>query len=654
MIFSLFYILLAVLALSFLIFIHELGHYFMARRVGMRVETFAIGFGKPIISWVRDGVKWQIGWILFGGYVKIAGQDLSKDEDPYAIPDSFFSKRPIDRIKVAFMGPLVNLLFALLVFSLLWVDGGRQKNFSEYTTKIGWVDPKSELYAHGVRPGDEIRSYDNKAYQSSKDHLYAPMMGHQTLDIKGEKVSYQSGLKTPFDYQVKTYPHPASLEKGILTAGVLQPANYIIYGKLPNGAENPLPDGSPLKDSGIQYNDRILWVDGEIIFSSMQLSHLLNDNRVLLTIKRGNQHFFARAPRVPVKELKYDMHVKEELTDWQYAAHLNQVKLQDLYTLPYNLTNQAVVENQIKFIDKENEEEAFPKFPFSELETPLQTGDRIIAVNNIPVNNAFELLKLLQSHVVNIIVQRDPKLEEKLSWQQADQNFDQHINWNDLQELVKSIGTEHPLKNVGNLVLLNPVIPKTRSEIFLSPEKQAWLTAEMLNEKKQLEAIEDPDARARALNLLNVREKELMLGLPSVQDRKVGYNPIPTDMFMNVFDEIWNTLKALVTGSLNPKWMSGPIGIVQVVHDSWMVSMRDALFWIGAISLNLGILNLLPIPVLDGGTIVMSLIEMITGKKISPKMLEKLVLPFAILLIALFLYLTFNDLSRIFGHFISW
>ena len=60
---SIMYIVFAILGLSFLIFIHELGHYFMARRLGMRVETFSIGFGKPIYSWVRDGVKWQIGWL---------------------------------------------------------------------------------------------------------------------------------------------------------------------------------------------------------------------------------------------------------------------------------------------------------------------------------------------------------------------------------------------------------------------------------------------------------------------------------------------------------------------------------------------------------------------------------------------------------------
>lgn len=651
MVFSFLYIIFAILALSFLIFIHELGHYFMARRVGMHVETFSIGFGKPIFSWEYQGVKWQIGWILFGGYVKIAGHDLDKDKDPYSIPNSFFSKSPFDRIKVAFMGPFVNLVFAMLIFSLLWVEGGRQKSYSEYTSKIGWVDPKSELYMHGVRPGDEILSYDAQAFQSSKDHLYAPMMADKKIEVRGLKVSYNKDQKTPFDYHVSTYTHPAALEKDILTAGILQPANYILYEKLPGDKENLLPEGSPLQASGIQYDDRILWVDGEIIFSSMQLSQLLNDGRVLMTIERDGKRLLARVPRVPIKELRLDMSTKDEITDWQYATQLNQEKLQNLYFIPYSINHQGLIEGQIKFIDKEKEDEAFPKFPFSSLEQPLQAEDKIIAVHNQPINNGAELLSQLQNNSVTIIVQRAPQLKQPLSWKQADQAFDQQINWNRLQKMVDSIGTPNPLHQAGDLVLLNPVVPKTRNQIFNTAEKQAWLNAETINEKKEVEAIDDPETRARAMHLLAAREKELMLGLPGVQDRKVDYNPIPTEMFVNVFDQIWHTLGALVTGTLNPKWLSGPIGIVQVVHDSWMVSLRDALFWIGAISLNLGILNLLPIPVLDGGTIVMSFVEMITGRKMSPKFLERLVLPFALLLIGLFIYLTFHDISRILSQF---
>lgn len=133
---SIMYIVFAILGLSFLIFIHELGHYFMARRLGMRVETFSIGFGKPIYTWVRDGVKWQIGWLLFGGYVKIAGMDTSDQRDLYEMKDGFFGKKPFDRIKVAFMGPFVNIVFALIAFTALWLVGGREKGFTTIPEKL--------------------------------------------------------------------------------------------------------------------------------------------------------------------------------------------------------------------------------------------------------------------------------------------------------------------------------------------------------------------------------------------------------------------------------------------------------------------------------------------------------------------------------------
>lgn len=654
MIISLIYILLAVLGLSVLIFFHELGHYYMARRVGMRVDTFSIGFGKPIYSWERNGVKWQIGWLPFGGFVKIAGQENDDGRDPYQVPDGFFGKKPWDRIKVSFMGPFVNLVLAFLIFAVLWGTGGREKNFGEFTHKIGWVDPQSQLYAAGVRPGDEITTYDHHPFQSFKDHLYAPMTSSGELNVKGMKVNYATGKKEPFEYEVRTYPHPSALEKGVVTGGIISSANYIIYDRLPGGKENPLPEGSPMEQSGIEYGDRIVWADGEPIFSSQQLNHVLNDSRALLTIMRNGKYQLMRVPRVPVQELKMDSEFREELTDWQYEAGLNGIKLHKLYAIPYNLTNDCVVENELKFIDKENEAEAFPQHPYSPLEAPLLPKDRIVAIDGIPVKTSHDLLAHLQDHQVNIIVERNEDLTSKRSWKVADEDFNKEFNWNDIRKIANSIGTSRPIKIAGNYTLLNPIVPKMRSAFELSPEKQAWLTAEFLEQKKEIEGIEDPEKRAQALTLLKNKEKQLLLGLPGVQDRKINYNPSPTEQFTSVFNEIWRTLVALVSGSLNPKWMSGPIGIVQVVHDNWMIGIKEALFWLGAISLNLGVLNLLPIPVLDGGTIMLSLFEMISGKRLHPKTLEKLIVPFAVLLIAFFIFLTYQDLSRIFSGFLRW
>ena len=654
MLLNLFYVLLAILGLSFLIFIHELGHYWMARRVGMRVEVFSIGFGKPLYSWVRDGVRWQIGWLLFGGYVKILGQEVQEGQDPIQIPEGFFAKSPLDRIKVAFMGPFVNLLFAFLVFGGLWAAGGREKNFSEFTHKIGWLDPHSELYQDGVRPGDEIVSYDGRSYESANDNLYAPMIAKESLEVKGFRVDDATGHKTPFAYNVKVYPHPASLEKGFKTVGILSSANYIIYNKLPGGGENPLPEGSPLLGSGIVYGDRIVWVNGMRVFSSSQLNHLLNDNRALLSIQRGNELLLRRVPRVQIEELKLTPEYREELTDWQFEANIKGTKLQKLYAIPYNLTHEAIVETPFKFIDKEVEAGVFPPEPFSQLEQPLQAGDKIVAIDGTAIKHASDLLKELQSPRALVIVERPENGLSKVSWKEADIDFDTEIAPADLEKIVASIGSKKTVTHAGNLLLLKPIVPKMRSQLHLSPEKQAWIAAEMLERKKEIESIEDPEKRAQAMSYLESREKQLLLGLPMVQDRKVTYNPAPFEMFSTVFQQIWRTLSALFTGSLNPKWISGPIGIVQIVHDNWMHGIREALYWLGAISLNLGFLNLLPIPVLDGGSILISGLELITRRRLHPKTLEKIIIPFAVLLVGFFIFLTYNDLSRLFGGFFRW
>lgn len=650
MIVSILYIILAVLGLSFLIFIHELGHYFMARRVGMRVETFSIGFGKPIYSWMKDGVKWQIGWLLFGGYVKISGMEGSDQQDPYAVKDGFFGKRPIDRILVAFMGPFVNIVFALLAFSLLWAFGGREKNFSEYTRKIGWLDEKSELYARGVRPGDEVIAYNREHLNSSKDHLAVPMLSNGPVEVQGNHFDPISKQKTPFDYIVKPYPHSINTDRLIL--GVLSPASYVIYDRLPSGKENPLPEGSPLQDSGIEYGDRIVWVDGITINSGQELAHVLNDARALLTIRRGDETLLRRVPRVKVEELKLDANFREELIDWQFESQLNSTKIQQLFVIPYNLTNDGVVEDLVKFIDKDKEEEAFPVHLYSPLDEPLQAGDKIIAVSGQPVEYSYEILDQLQKNLVTVIVERDLKLKQVVPSKEADKFFDQQYSLQDLEKITSAIGVDNSIDQVGNLIKLNPVTPKMRRDFDLSPENKALLATEIQAQKKQVESISDPEKRAQALHMIESFDKQLFLGLPPVQDTKVRYNPGPFALFKQVFEEIWTTLGALISGSLSPKWLSGPIGIVQVVHDNSMVSVKEALYWLGAISLNLGVLNLLPLPVLDGGTICFALYELLTGRRLKAKTMEKLIIPFALLLIGFFIFLTYHDLTRLFKNFL--
>ena len=401
------YIILALFGIGFLIFIHELGHYFMARRVGITVEVFAIGFGRPIYEWEHKGVKWKIGWLPFGGYVKMAGTEKKGSLEPHQIPGGFFSKKPWDRIKVAAIGPLINILFAFLAFSLLWSLGGRKKPFSEFTHFIGGVDRDSTLYTEAhVRSGDQINTLNGKPFKGLSDLLYASVLEKNNPKIQGLLIDYDTGVANPFEYTFTNEKHLKGMERARSALSNLEAASYLIYNRMPSGKENPFAEGSPMVGSGLAYKDRIIWVDGKLVFSKNQLIGVLNEPKALLTVRRGNETFLTRIPRLKVADLKLSSYELGELDDWQYASGFGK-KISDLYFIPYNLNADAYVENPVSYIDERARvQEEFKAAPRSDSEIPLQTGDQIVAVDGIPISSAAELFKNIQQRHVQIIVEQ--------------------------------------------------------------------------------------------------------------------------------------------------------------------------------------------------------------------------------------------------------
>lgn len=636
---SLFSLLLAILGLGFLIFIHELGHYWMAKRAGMKIEAFSIGFGKPIISWMKDGVRWQISWIPFGGFVKIAGMQKERGYEPHEISGGFYSKTPWQRIKVSFMGPAVNILFGLLLFTVLWFSGGREKLFSEFTRRIGWVDPQSDLYAKGVRPGDVIESYDGRSFGGIKDLMIAGLMKGSQNRIQGYKIDEVSGMRTDFDYTLDNYAvQDAPIQKK--TIGVAAPATYLLY----DGSLNPLAAGSPMAASGIQNGDRIFWADGELLYSQDHLVHAVNESTALLTVRRGGSVFHAKVPRIHLDELHMSSMQKAEVDDWQYEAKLSG-RVEDLFFIPYLLSPSAAVEMRLDFIDEQDQRRAFEQCQRCSYFHPLEEGDQILAIDGKRISSSYDLLNNLQKRRVLMIVQRGEFSPD--SWKSADADFERLADRQDLQKIVASIGSDGPVRQSGRLFLLNAVEPKPLRELSSLYDKHK---EQIERSRAQIESIKDPIARQETLERFSALEKRMYLGI-GFHDRQVVYNPSPLEQLFNVFKDTWRTLSGLFSGNLSPKHMSGPVGIVQVVQFGWMQGFKEALYWMSFISLNLGIVNLLPIPVLDGGHIVFSAYEWLTRRRISAKMMERLVLPFFGLLIAFFIYITYQDLSRIFSRF---
>lgn len=638
---SVLYIILAILGLNFLVFIHELGHYIIARRNGMKVEVFSIGFGKPLFSWMRKGIKWQVCPIFFGGYVKIAGMEKEGELEPYEVPEGFYSKKPWARIKVALAGPVVNLVFALVAFTGIWVLGGREKPFHQFTQVIGYIDPESELYQNGVRAGDLLTGYNAKPFQGYQDLIYAAVVNGHLANLEGYKVDYYNQQETPYDYTVTPYESPL-MQKGFKTIGILAPASYLIY-------HQPIYKNLPIEQSGIQTHDRIVWANGEMVFSNEQLSQVLNSGKVLLTIERGGKTFLGKVPRISLNDLRLSKEEMMEIEDWKYDAALSQ-KNNQLDFIPYVLSPDLRIEKGLYYVNDQSKiARVSSSVKTSPLDVVLKPGDRILAVDGIPVDRPSNFFKELQTPHVQIIVERGKKMEI-VSYQEEDKVFLKGTHWDDLLPIITKLGTKDGIKESGSFYLLDPVQPVRFIDFPMTEKQQEDYSKQVDKEWAAAEKISDSEEREKALAQLENAQNRLMLGA-AFTDKMVNYNPNPFSLFGNVFNEIYRNLTALFSGSVSPKQFGGPLFIMQVMHQSWGIGIKEALFWLGAISLNLGILNLLPIPVLDGGHICFSIFEKLRGKPLKAKTMQRLVIPFVALLLFLFIYLTYNDITRIFGKF---
>lgn len=612
-------ILLAVLGLSFLIFIHELGHYIVARRQGMRVEVFSIGFGKPICSWMHKGVKWQICAGLFGGYVKIAGMESSEGKDLHEIPEGFYSKSPWSRIKVALMGPLVNIVFAVIVFTGIWFTGGRTKQFEEHTKIIGWVDPSSELADKGVKPGDVVLSYNGKPFHGFADILQQGVLKQKSIEVQGEKVNYFTQDKTEYDYHLTPYA-TEKFHKEIKTVGILNLANSLTFQGFMPGYETV----APLQNSGIQKNDRIIWVNGETIFSLMQLSHIVQQNSVFITVIRNGERIGMRVPRISTSELLLTEEQKNNFIDWKRECHCTG---KENFFIPYHVDMTGEVLGDIPLIDQESYDISIKKYEVPGVDQVLQVGDRIDSIGGVPVFDSLGIFQALDQKKTLIIVQREQE-KTPVTWQDQDELFANRVDWNALEHVVANIGLQN--SDEGSIRLLNPVTPVSLEEF-----KESLLP----EQRKDVET---------KLQMVKVAPQEVLLLGANIQPVQVVYNPNPLQMCRDVVCEIGYILSSLFTGTLSPRWMSGPVGIIKGMSDTIGVNYREGFYLLGMISLNLGIVNLLPIPVLDGGHICFALFERITRRRISTKVMDRMILPFFLILITFFIYLTFHDVSRLF------
>jgi regulator of sigma E protease len=160
-----------VFVLGVLVFVHELGHFLAARRIGIRVLTFSLGFGPKLLSFTRGDTEYCLSLIPLGGYVKMAGE--SPEDNRTGAPDEFLSKSKWERFQVLVMGPIMNLGLAWLVMAAVLYQGAQLPAFDRDPIVIGSITPKSVAAEAGLRPGDRIVGVDGQPVENWEDFSVA-------------------------------------------------------------------------------------------------------------------------------------------------------------------------------------------------------------------------------------------------------------------------------------------------------------------------------------------------------------------------------------------------------------------------------------------------------------------------------------------------
>jgi regulator of sigma E protease len=259
--------------LGVLIFVHEAGHFLAARRVGVRVLVFSLGFGPKILKFTRGDTEYCVSAIPLGGYVKMAGEN--PDDPRSGKPDEFLSKTKWERFQILIAGPAMNILLAVVVLAVVLAQGTTVPAYRDEPPVIGSVVNGSPAQQVGLQRGDRIQTVGGDRVDTWADLLLAVAMRRPERDVDLEIL--RDGR--PMTVTIKPM---AEGRYEIGTIGVMPDTNPIVQSVIP---------GEIAEKVGLMAGDVILTVNGERMTTREQLIDAISRNggrEVSMTVRRSS------------------------------------------------------------------------------------------------------------------------------------------------------------------------------------------------------------------------------------------------------------------------------------------------------------------------------------------------------------------------------
>lgn len=595
------------------IIIHELGHLLVAIWCGLKPERFSVGFGPKLFGFTYKNVEFIISAIPFGGYValpQLEPTDKPTDSKGNVLP----AASPMARLLTAFAGPFANIILGFVLATVITIIGVyRQAPQSAWTISQvpQFIEPMPDEI--GLKQGDKIISINQKAVNNQWAEFW------NTLSAE-DLQRYEGKLK------IKINREP-------------------LLGKSEEVILDVTPKKNPEYEAGLRQGDVIIAINNQPIEGTVEdFMHamLLGEKTIQLTIRRQDEVIQLPAYTPAKNANATGLQIPHFSLDIN-AGILN--KQGKNYKLPNGETiktitaigNQSVTgltqiqsscDELIKTYFQETHKELTNVSSLNHLVVPMQvitSKDQKLTLNlsvkasqklGIVLNNCQVIEDAYASELATLIPESD-----KTTYTFLPGDIITKINQTSIQnysELIQAI-QQHA---TNDKVPLKITVKRNDSELVLERPTYCGFDYFMDNKSEMIPVVFGSNVEL--------------------------WHPSPWSQFSVTINRTIQTLKGLFANKVRAQDMSGPVGIFQMTYIKVKnESFRGGLSFIIMISFSLAFFNLLPLPVLDGGHIVFSLIELVTRKQLPTKLIVILQNAFAIFLIGFALYVTFYDVIRV-------